>query len=301
MENNFKSSRGKWLITVDLDGTFLKEPTTSAHEHNVDYHPKNLEVVNKLIELGHKVAIVTGRPWKDAKAVYESMGLRSIIANYNGSHIHFPGHEDEFSTLTYSINKEILNSVLTDNVLEGVMSSILIETLDKTYSTDLNNDLTAKITHHREGIIVKEWSIGEKLEGNPLSTLVNIDLSKTDDPYKILQVLNRKYGNALFFRFWDYRHDERPWLMLEINQKTSNKGTAMKHIAEYYNIPLSRTISFGDGLNDREMLIEASVGVAMKNAKGTVKTYANDTTDYTNSEAGVGRYLEEFFDLKSNI
>ncbi len=86
--------------------------------------------------------------------------------------------------------------------------------------------------------------------------------------------------------------------MLEINQKTSNKGTAMKHIAEYYNIPLSRTIAFGDGMNDKEMLIDAAVGVAMKNASGTVKSYADDTTNLTNDEAGVGDYLEQFFNLK---
>lgn len=297
MENKFNST-GNWLITVDLDGTFLSEPTDSAHENNIQYHPHNLKVVKKLIELGHKVAIVTGRPWKDTKAVYESIGLESVIANYNGSHIHFPNKENEFASLTYSINKEILNDVYLDpSLANGVASSILFETIDTTYTTDTQNDLSSKITGDRPGIVVKEWKVGEPFEGTPLSSLISIDLEKTDDPYEILHSLNRKFGNALFFRFWDYRTADKPWLMLEINQKTSNKGTAMKHIAQYYNIPLSRTISFGDGLNDREMLIEAAVGVAMKNGKGTVKTYADDITDYTNSEAGVGRYLEEFFNL----
>jgi len=82
---------------------------------------------------------------------------------------------------------------------------------------------------------------------------------------------------------------------MEINQIGANKATAMKYIATYYNIPIKNTIAFGDGLNDKEMLFEASMGVAMKNAKGTVKTYAKDTTDYSNNDAGVGKYLEEFF------
>lgn len=296
MENSFKSN-GNWLITVDLDGTFLNPiGKTSAHEANTDYNPKNLEVVNKLIDLGHKVAIVTGRPWKDSKEVYHSMGLKSIIANYNGSHIHFPGNDDEFAPLTYSINKEILNKVLNNEVLKNATKSVVIETLDVTYSTDLTTDLTAKITNDRDAK-VKEWKVGEPIEGIPLSTLVDINVEACADPNSILSELKRKFGNALFFRFWDNRADEKPWIMMEINQKTSNKGTAMKHIAEFYNIPLSRTISFGDGLNDKEMLIDAAVGVAMKNAKGTVKTYADDTTDFTNGEAGVGRYLEEFFEL----
>ncbi len=297
MEDNFKST-GRWLITVDLDGTFLQSPTkASVNEANVDYHPKNLEVVNKLIDQGHKVAIVTGRPWKDAKLVYESMGLQSIIANYNGSHIHFPNHEDEFMSLTYSINKNILLKVIEEEIVKSATKSILIETMKTTYSTDPSTDLAVKITTNRD-VLVKQWAPGDEISGTPLSTLIEIDLSKIDDPARILQVLNRKYGSALFFRFWDYSHEENPWLMLEINQKTSNKGSAMRHIAEFYNIPLSRTISFGDGLNDREMLLEAAVGVAMKNAKGAVKLFADDTTDFTNDEAGVGRYLEEFFNLK---
>lgn len=296
MENNFKSN-GKWLITVDLDGTFLLSPGTKIHTPTHEVHPKNLEVVKRLVELGHKVAIVTGRPWKDAKEVYESTGLRSIIANYNGAHIHFPGNEDSFASLTYSINKDTLHNVLVDPVLQGKISSILIETFDATYSTDSTTDLAAAITHDRD-INVVQWKVGEEYNGTPLSSLVGIDLSKCENPDEILQVLKRKYGAGLFFRYWDYRDAENPWLMLEINQRTSNKGSAMKHIAQYYNIPLSRTISFGDGLNDREMLQEAAIGVAMKNAKGTVKTYADDTTDYSNDDAGVGMYLEEFFDLK---
>lgn len=296
MENNFKSS-GKWLITVDLDGTFLLSPGTKIHTPNSDIHPKNIEVIKRLVQLGHKFAIVTGRPWKDAKQVYESIGLKSIIANYNGAHIHFPGNEDDFTTLTYSINKDILQKVLQEPILQGKTSSVLIETLDATYSTDSTTDLAAAITHDRD-VNVVQWKIGEDFNGAPLSSLVGIDLSKCENPDEILQVLNRKYGAALFFRYWDYRDADNPWLMLEINQKTSNKGSAMKHIAQYYNIPLSRTITFGDGLNDREMLIDAAIGVAMKNAKGTVKTYADDTTNFTNDEAGVGMYLEEFFDLK---
>ncbi len=298
MENYLKST-GSWLITIDLDGTFLKTPSEkhNAHEANVDYHEKNLEVVKKLIEQGHKVAIVTGRPWKDSKEVYESMGLESIIANYNGSHIHFPGHEDEFATLTYSINKEILDKVLKQPVLANATKAVVMETLNTTYSTNIDTDLSKRITHERE-TKVKEWQVGEPYEGAPLSALVEIDLDKIEDHNDIIQVLKRKFGAAFFFRFWDNSHGEKPWLMLEINQKTSNKGSAMKHIAEFYNIPLSRTMSFGDGLNDREMLIDAAVGVAMKNARGTVKTYADDTTNLTNDEAGVGDYLEEFFNLK---
>jgi len=71
----------------------------------------------------------------------------------------------------------------------------------------------------------------------------------------------------------------------------------MERIAGYYNIPLHRTLSFGDGMNDAEMLSKAAIGVAMKNASPQVKAYANDVTDYINDEAGVGKYIEKFLKL----
>ena len=132
---------------------------------------------------------------------------------------------------------------------------------------------------------------------NPQSAFVNIDFNNID-PFEILQILKRNYGSSMFFRLWDGRTEEEPFVILEINQIASNKGTPKEYIAAYYNIPKSNTIAFGDGLNDREMLLQASIGVAMKNSKGTVKTYADDTTDFTNDDAGVGKYLEKFFDIK---
>ncbi|RKX66832.1 MAG: hypothetical protein DRP42_02215 [Tenericutes bacterium] len=69
----------------------------------------------------------------------------------------------------------------------------------------------------------------------------------------------------------------------------------MKQIASYYNIPVSRTISFGDGTNDIEMLAEAAHGVAMKNASNFVKAFGNDTTDLDNTDGGVGDYLNKYF------
>jgi len=71
----------------------------------------------------------------------------------------------------------------------------------------------------------------------------------------------------------------------------------MRLVASHYNIPMRNTISFGDGLNDIDMLSEAAIGVAMKNASNEVKGYANDVTDYTNNEGGVGKYLAKYFNI----
>lgn len=280
----------KWLITIDLDGTFLNSGIPG--KSNYSFNEYNLKVVKKLIKAGHKVSIVTGRPWRDAKKVYEDMGLKSIIANYNGAHIHNPSNK-EFVDLTFSINQDILMEALSEKELKKMTNSIVIETLDKIYVSKGSKKMFLERIS-TSNIDNCEWNEKEKLPMNPQAVYVSLEY-KNNDPFNVLHVLKRKYGNSLFFRLWDER--DNGWMLLEINQKGSNKGTAMKYIASYYNIPLSNTISFGDGLNDREMLIDAAIGVAMKNSKGTVKTYADDTTDFTNDESGVGKYLEDFFNI----
>jgi len=281
----------KWLITIDLDGTFLS--TGIPGKSNFKYNPYNLEIIKKVEKMGHKVSIITGRPWRDAKLLYEDMGLNSLIANYNGAHIHHP-RKKEFVDLTFSINQEILYEALKEKDLKKITKSIVIETLEKIYVSKDNKDaFLERINASNSNNCV--WDENKKLPMNPQAVYISLKY-KDNDPYNVLHTLKRKYGDSLFFRLWDER--EHGWMLLEINQKGSNKGTALKYIASYYNIPLSNTISFGDGLNDKEMLIDASLGVAMKNAKGTVKTYADDTTDFTNDEAGVGKYLKDFFNIK---
>lgn len=282
----------QWLITIDLDGTLLKDGESGVG--NYDFHENNKKTIKKLTDLGHKVSIITGRPWYESKEIYEKLELTSIIANYNGCHIHNPTDKG-FQEITYSINRELVRDILNDSLVMRITKSVIMETPEKTY---VNGDLTNNIFVHsskRDGF--ENWDIKKMLPINPRAILVNLKFEEFD-PYEVISHLKRYYGNSMFFRLWKGTTSGEDWVQMEINQKTSNKGTAMEHIAAYYNIPMSNTISFGDGLNDREMLEKASIGVSMKNAKGTVKTYSNDTTNFDNNEAGVSEYLEKFFNLK---
>ncbi len=52
-------------------------------------------------------------------------------------------------------------------------------------------------------------------------------------------------------------------------------------------------IAFGDTSNDNEMLKAAGWGVCMKNGSNDTKAIADDITDFTCDEDGLGRYLEK--------
>ena len=56
-------------------------------------------------------------------------------------------------------------------------------------------------------------------------------------------------------------------------------------------------IAFGDNYNDIEMIEYAGVGVAMGNAEEDVKKKA-DYVSLSNNEDGVGKFLNNFLNLK---
>lgn len=81
---------------------------------------------------------------------------------------------------------------------------------------------------------------------------------------------------------------------IELMPDHVNKATAIKEIQDYYGISTSEVIAFGDGENDREMLVAAGTGVAMDNATLAIKEIATTITA-SNNEEGIYQFLKHYF------
>ncbi len=79
---------------------------------------------------------------------------------------------------------------------------------------------------------------------------------------------------------------------IEINAAGAHKGRAIRALAEYLEIDISRVIAFGDGKNDVTMLREAGVGVAMANSCPEALEAADRVT-LSCDEDGVAVALEQ--------
>jgi hydroxymethylpyrimidine pyrophosphatase-like HAD family hydrolase len=79
---------------------------------------------------------------------------------------------------------------------------------------------------------------------------------------------------------------------VELNIAAANKGRALKVLCEHLSIDIRDVMAFGDGLNDRTMLLEAGYSVAMENGIGDIKSIADFVTD-NNDEEGVARAIEK--------
>ena len=74
---------------------------------------------------------------------------------------------------------------------------------------------------------------------------------------------------------------------LEIFMKESGKGSAVKRLAEYLDVPISNTYAAGDEKNDISMIEAAGCGIAMINASDEVKAYADVVTKADNNHDGL--------------
>lgn len=78
-------------------------------------------------------------------------------------------------------------------------------------------------------------------------------------------------------------------------EATKAKGDAV--LVSMNGDTLSDVIAFGDDHGDLDMLLEAGVGVALKNGVDAVKKKVKYVTEYTNDEDGVARFLVKHFGL----
>lgn len=65
---------------------------------------------------------------------------------------------------------------------------------------------------------------------------------------------------------------------------STNKGEGFVRLCKELNMDVTESIAFGDGHNDKEFIISAGLGVAMKNAVDQIKSVADMESQWTNDE-----------------
>lgn len=79
---------------------------------------------------------------------------------------------------------------------------------------------------------------------------------------------------------------------IDVMHPSAGKGRALTDLAQALDIPIARTLAFGDYLNDYELLDAAGTSYAMANAHPDIKALADHIAP-PNTEAGVVTVLED--------
>lgn len=266
----------KRLIISDFDGTLVNS------ENGVSDTVR--KAINEYVSYGGVFAVCTGRMLRSILPRVRELGLKGLVAAYQGSVI----ADIESGKLLRN------NSLSVDDCIEICK---FIERYNYTCNTYSDEVLYTTIAKGEKGLTTYERITGVNavnIDGS-MATFVkenNLACNKItflvypDEREKLYKLLQEQFSEK-----FDVTCSAAS--LVEISPKGDDKGVALKYIADYFGIDLSSTVAIGDNLNDLSMIKIASVGVAVGNAVEDLKKEADYVT-VSNNEDAVAKIIEKF-------
>lgn len=261
------------VLAVDLDDTLLEDSTTIS--------ARTMAALDSWQALGRRIVVATGRPPRSAKMVDPFLNDFPMIC-YNGAWIELQGNVLFQATIPVEDARQIVGAIqsgapdcrLGVEIEDALYVNREVEWPGAHFVSDVlahTDRPAAKILTSLEELdAAQPQSLnGQAVVGKPSETLLRglpaTSRALISPKYDLVQVI--------------------PW--------GTSKAAALRWLLERWGVGMEAVISFGDDVNDVEMVAEAGLGVAMSNAVPEVKAAADRMT-VSNKEDGVAVVLEEF-------
>ncbi|GBF10737.1 Cof-type HAD-IIB family hydrolase [Tepidibacillus sp. HK-1] len=252
----------KQLIFFDIDGTLLN------HEKQLPISTK--KAINRLQELGHDVAIATGRAPFMFQELLKELDIQTYIS-LNGQYVVYKGK----AVYTNPLDKEELHR-LTD-LSKSVNNPIIYE------------DHEAMRSNFESHLYIDHGIGSLKIQSEPI---FDPEYYKHHDVYQSLLFCTEEdekaYYQGQFKKLELVRWHE---FSVDVMPVGGSKAKGIKELVKFLGLSMDNVYAFGDGLNDIEMLKFVKHSVAMGNAHDDVKKVAKYVTKHVD-ENGILKGLE---------
>ena len=228
-----------------------------------------------------RVVIVTGRMVQSLRRVVEPVGVDGPAVCYQGAVV----VDSDWSWLRHEpLGLELAREALDAVLEEGYVPNVYVG--DELYVAEVNEWVTAyagfqQLVPHPVGDL-RAWLATEPTK------LVCVGESDELDGLELR--LRARFGERL------YVTKSLPYF-LELAAPGVTKAAGLAFLGERLGFAAGRTIAFGDGENDVELLEWAGYGIAVENAHERVKAVA-DWVCPPASEEGVALVLEALLDSR---
>lgn len=278
----------KKILSFDLDGTLLN------CQHQIT--AKTQDVIKALKDLGHIIAINTGRSY-NACNYYGKLIDADYILACNGAVI-YDNSENQL------INKIPLDEKVSHKILHTLYKhqdhlKIQWDSIDTYYSNNITPFETSYINNYKNDYpesffkyrIIKSFNEIEDKNEEICQVFFHPMANEKTAYLKVLQELNQlEYINIVDFKSG----------YTDINHPLASKGNGLKMLTQRLNMSMEDVIVFGDGDNDISMFECAGTSVAMKNACLQLKELATIIADHHDKD-GVASSLMDLFELKNYV
>lgn len=261
------------LLVLDVDGTLLNE--------NKEISPRTQAALLKVQQMGVHVVLASGRPTGGLMPLAKALELNhygGFILSYNGGQI------INVQTGELLFEKRVNPQMLAYLDKKAKKNNFTIFTyLKDTIITDRPDDKyviqEASLNNMR---VVGVKNFPEAIDFSPCKCIL-----ASDDEAALVGLENhwkkRLAGVLDVFRSEDY--------FLEVVPPFIDKGNTLALLMEMLKVTTEEVVAIGDGVADVSMLQLAGTGVAMGNARDSVKACADFTT-LPNSMDGVAIAIE---------
>ncbi|MBP3831627.1 MAG: HAD family phosphatase [Clostridia bacterium] len=286
------------LVAIDLDGTMLNtygEVTESTKR-----------ILKETMKKGCEVVIASGRTIDSIQAIADEIGTKKYMIAGNGSIVYDISKKNiiyekyipkskalniikicEDNSITYSVytNKTIIANSLKYNILYYYKQNLKKQPNKKTSIT----------------LVESIYDYVKNIEDEKVMKIFICDSTES-----IFNAILRKIGELEDIEILDVSHMSRKvisngseevpieYFYTEITEKNVDKWYALEFLINKLHIEKKEVMAIGDNVNDRKMIEQAGLGIAMKNSTPKITEVANYVTDFDNNNDGAARAIEKF-------
>jgi len=283
------------LLALDLDGTLLNS--------RGELSDRNLWAIAAAREAGVRVALVTGRRFRDARPLALELGLDVPLISHNGA---LTKHARTLETVAVALlPQDAAREVLTVGRENGAGALLSDDphgagVLVYDHLSDDNEALRRYLTwsHRIHGedaadAVKRVASLEDYLDHSP----VHITFSGRVVEITLLEErLKDRLGETV--KLLSTIYQKQDFALLDVLHPDVSKGVGVAAAAAEQGVSRKEVMAIGDNFNDVEMLQYAGTSVLMGNADVLLQDHIKDLaccyTTASNDEDGVALAIEQF-------
>ncbi|MGC4880137.1 HAD family hydrolase [Micromonospora sp. DT43] len=261
------------LVATDIDGTLIRDDRTLS--------PRTADVLARITARGTPVVLVTGRPVRWLKMVYDQLAEPLPAVCANGAVVYDPVRDEVLRA--DPLAPQHLAEVARRLRAEVPDISFAVEVLD---SREMRHEVHYPLRWDADHDRIRPVETPEELLSVPAVKL--LARAGEQDPDTFVELIGAAVAGLAEATHSSYSG------LVEISAAGVTKAAGLDWYCDRLGVAAADVLAFGDMPNDVPMLSWAGRGVAVANAHPAVLAVADEVTG-ANSEDGVAAYLEKIF------
>ena len=285
------------LVAIDLDGTMLNSYGMVTE--------KTKQVIKNTIDKGTEVIIASGRPIDSIKTIAKEIGSENYFIAGNGALIYdikkdeiiyekFMNKQKVLEIIKICEENSIAYNIYTEKTIiaKGLKYNVLYyykENLKKEESKKTNITIVEDVYEYIKNLENEKF----------------LKITVCDETKSVFNSIIRKLRTVEDIEVLDVLHMSRKmikqvtedvpieYFYTEISLKDVDKWSAIEYLTSKINISKDEIIAIGDNINDKQMIENAGVGIAMGQSTPVITEIADFVTS-NNNEEGVAKALEKY-------